>query len=364
MIQLMGYYGEVLTQSARNYAFTQDKKWEKRYRTIEPESNKIIKESISVSTPENRKFFEILDTANQALVKMEYRAIDLVNNGNTKKAVKILESDEYEKQKKILAEGLTYYVLSHDTIKNVDDIILTPSFQMILELEKKLAISEAAFKNEKMATIGELVSRISHDLRGPLSVIKNTLDIIRLKNPDLDDRMISDLSKIERAVTKMIYQIDDVLEYARPKNLELKNSSILDVLHSSLDRTIIPNTVKINLPENDITITCDAMKLEIVFYNLITNAVHAVAYNGQIDVRIMDKKNEAIIEVQDNGPGIPDSILPHLFDPLFTTKPDGTGLGLPSCKNIIEKHGGTISVKSQVGKGATFVIKLPKHTTS
>lgn len=149
-------YCEVLTQSARNYALTRDKKWEKRYRAIEPLLDVLIKESINLCKKEDKKFIETLDKANIALVKMEYKAIELVNSGKADEAVQLLESTEYNDQKQILSGGLSNYVESKG-LAGDESIVLTPSFQMILELEKKLAISEAAFKNEKMAAIGELI---------------------------------------------------------------------------------------------------------------------------------------------------------------------------------------------------------------
>jgi len=81
---------------------------------------------------------------------------------------------------------------------------------------------------------------------------------------------------------------------------------------------------------------------------------------GNIDIRVSEQSDHVIIEVEDTGPGISDDLLPHMFDPLFTTKQIGTGLGLVSCKSIIQKHNGTISIKTQIGRGTTFVIVLPK----
>jgi len=108
--QLIKYYDEVLTQSARNYAFTQDKKWEERYKAIEPELDKTIKDAITEGDKTEKEFFSSVDKANLALVEMEYKSIDFVNNGQASEAVKILESDDYWKQKKIYEQGLRDYV--------------------------------------------------------------------------------------------------------------------------------------------------------------------------------------------------------------------------------------------------------------
>ncbi len=110
LAEFIRYYDEVLTQSARNYAFTQDKKWEQRYRNVEPKLDKIIKEAIDKGDITDKQFFSSVDKANLALVEMEYKSIESVNNGQVKEAVKILESDEYWKQKEIYEQGLENYV--------------------------------------------------------------------------------------------------------------------------------------------------------------------------------------------------------------------------------------------------------------
>jgi len=113
------YYDEVLTQAVRNYAFTEDKKWETIYRSTEPELDKVIVETQTKGTENEQNFFTLVDSANKALVVMEYQAIDYVNQGQTEEAIKILESDEYWRQKAIYKNGLVAYLearnLAYDT---------------------------------------------------------------------------------------------------------------------------------------------------------------------------------------------------------------------------------------------------------
>ena len=216
-------------------------------------------------------------------------------------------------------------------------------------------------KMKKLSVIGELTARIAHDLRNPLSVIKNTVSIMRLQNPDLDEKTITNLARLERATIRISHQVNEVLDYVNPTPLQLDNNSMSTVLNSTMDRIVIPDTIKITLPQNNVTVFCDAEKIEIVLANLITNAIQAMHDNGEINIRITEEKEQNIIAVEDTGPGIPLDILPKIFDPLFTTRQIGTGLGLVSCKSIVEKHGGTIEVKTELGKGTTFVITLPKN---
>jgi signal transduction histidine kinase len=115
------------------------------------------------------------------------------------------------------------------------------------------------------------------------------------------------------------------------------------------------------LPKKDIGIVVDVVNVEIAFVNLITNAVQAMNNAGRITIESHQDDTETTISISDTGPGIPENLLSQIFEPLFTTKQTGTGLGLVSCKTIIEQHGGTIDVISTYGKGATFIITLPNH---
>ncbi|MGI0063080.1 MAG: sensor histidine kinase [Nitrosotalea sp.] len=134
---------------------------------------------------------------------------------------------------------------------------------------------------------------------------------------------------------------------------------MLDILNAVVSKINVQQ-VSIDLPKTDAGLICDAHKLEIVFSNLIMNAIQAMNGIGNIYVRIKNEKKTTKIEIEDTGPGIPQDLLPKIFEPLFTTRQIGTGLGLISCKSIIEKHGGTITVQTQMNKGTTFIIELPK----
>jgi len=114
--------------------------------------------------------------------------------------------------------------------------------------------------------------------------------------------------------------------------------------------------IEINLPEDDISFRCDSRKMEGVMSNILNNAVQALDGQGEIDVTISSDSEFVTIRIKDSGSGIPDENLEKIFEPMFTTKKTGTGLGLVICKSIVEQHGGVISVSN---KPTTFTIKLP-----
>jgi signal transduction histidine kinase len=120
---------------------------------------------------------------------------------------------------------------------------------------------------------------------------------------------------------------------------------------------MIPTNVTINFPKDDIIVICDSQKMQIVFSNIILNAIQAIGENkGTINIRAKKKQNAVEIKIEDSGPGIASNVYDKIFDPLVTTKQEGTGLGLASCKSIIEQHKGTISATN---KPTTIIITLP-----
>ena len=244
-----------------------------------------------------------------------------------------------------------------DEIKNLaDDINI---------MAKELAKQRKTIINvERLSAIGELSARIAHDMRNPLNIIKNSAQIIKIGQKNMDSNTKANWERLERGIYRISHQVDDVLEYIKPSHLTRIPTRISTILHQACERLAIPDNITINLPETDATIPCDSVKLETVFVNLIMNSIQTIGNQvGAISINLKDESDDVLlITLKDTGPGIPHEILTKIFDPLFTTKQMGTGLGLSSCKNIIEKHGGSIDVSSARVKGATFLIRLPKKT--
>ncbi|MEM2160507.1 MAG: ATP-binding protein [Candidatus Nitrosotenuis sp.] len=222
-------------------------------------------------------------------------------------------------------------------------------------------------RSERLSAIGNLSARIAHDLRNPLSVIQSTSQILRLKmEQHLDEKTREQWARLDRAIYRMSHQLEDVMDYVRISPLKKKDYSLCTILQDVVERIVAPENIVIHLPQNDRIVFCDPEKLEIVFVNLLMNAMQALeTKEGSVTIEIADDPqdgNNVLIKVIDTGAGIPDDIKDKIFEPLFTTKQTGTGLGLSSCKNIIEQHGGTLSVSSTVGRGAAFTIKMPKKS--
>ena len=229
------------------------------------------------------------------------------------------------------------------------------SIKRNIDLEKDLA--EDKLKNEKLTAIGKMASRLAHDLRNPLSIISNELELMKLRDPNPNEKMQKSQDRINRSIQRMSHQLEDVMDFVRTKPLDVNNLSLKNLISTSINSLVIPSEIKINLPENDHMITCDSTQMGIAFNNLIFNSIQAMENSGEINVTIFDNLENTVIEFQDSGPGIPEKNLETIFEPLFTTKQTGTGLGLVSCRTIVEQHGGTISAKNNP---TTFTVMIPK----
>lgn len=248
-----------------------------------------------------------------------------------------------------LKENLSSIAISELKLKRERD-------NLEIELREK---TKRLVQAERLSAIGELSARLAHDLRNPLTVIKGVVEITKTRNNNLNNMGFTSkqIDMMERAISRMSNQIDDVLEFVKIQSLRTTRNSLLDTIGLSLAKIKKSDKIKINIPDKDVEFVYDADKIEVVLDNLLTNALQAIDDSGEITIRVNDLENDVIVEVEDSGIGVPDDIVSKVFEPLFTTKIKGTGLGLASCKSIIEQHGGSITVKN---KPSTFTIKLPK----
>ena len=292
---------------------------------------------------------------NSALKKKTDFLQELTSSLNTRNAE--LEKMNKELQKQKTENGN----LTSDLRRNLEKVVLK---EKELELQRDFLSrqvdekTDELLKSEKLAVIGELASRMAHDLRNPLSTIKNVIEIMEAKPKLKIEEKLQYYGKLRRAMNRMSHQVDDVLDFVRASDLKLQRYSILDLIISAKDNITIPNDVKIIVEEIDAKLNCDYRKIEAVFSNLMLNAVQAIGNKGEVNVRIMENSADIVVIVEDTGPGISNEIMNQIFDPLFTTKQLGTGLGLSICKNIVEQHGGNISLKNDP---TTFMVRLPKN---
>jgi len=172
-----------------------------------------------------------------------------------------------------------------------------------------------------------------------------------------DPAVTKRIDLIEKSINRISHQVDDVLGYVRNSPLKLSKVFVDELIKNSIDKINVPDDVEITVSENKIKINCDEDKLDAAFINLLVNSIQAMHEGGKIEIKIDEEDNMVILQFIDSGEGISDNNIEKVFEPLFTTKQKGTGLGLASCRNIVEQHQGKISVKTNP---TTFTIKLPK----
>lgn len=236
---------------------------------------------------------------------------------------------------------------------------MTTSLKKLVETEKELAETRVKVRNERLTAIGELSASMAHDMKNPLAILKTSSDILKRKFGGQDEKIDQLLSNMDKGISRMSHQIKDVLDYVRITPVNVADYSLKDIINSAVSSIEIPDTISVEIPEKDITIQCDKRKLEVVFINLILNAIQAIGQNsGNIKFSVSDTQDDFVIEVQNTGEPIPREIIDKIFDPLFSTKHQGTGLGLSTCKNVIEQHGGKIQANNHPTR---FTIFFPKH---
>ncbi len=241
-----------------------------------------------------------------------------------------------------------------ERLSKMQKTLLKQNKTLLSAVENKTA---ELVKSERLATIGTMASRIAHDLKQPLTIMQTYADML---TPEilskLDSKDKEKWLRLQNSILDMTRIIEDVLDFARTTEIKKKKTSLLRILKLSLNHVKSTYGITINLPENDLSLNCDARKMEGVMSNLLNNAVQVLDGQGEIDV-IMSADSEFVtIQVRDSGSGISEENLEKIFEPMFSTKKTGTGLGLVICKSIVEQHGGTISVSN---KPTTFTIKLP-----
>ena len=214
-------------------------------------------------------------------------------------------------------------------------------------------------KNERLSTIGEMAARVTHDLRNPLTIIKNSIEILKLKKLVVKENQ-QYFDMMDEAASRMNHQIDEVLGFVKVKSPEKTNIEFSKFTSNILRIINQPKNIEIIVTQKINKIWCDNIQLQNVLINLISNSIHAIGNDqGKIMIHLEKQDEYDKITVEDSGNGIPKKSLNIIFEPLYTTKQNGTGLGLVSCKNIIEAHKGEIYAQNSSKGGAIFTILLP-----
>ena len=216
---------------------------------------------------------------------------------------------------------------------------------------------------EHLATLGEMATGLAHEIRNPLAGIAGVIEIIGRDLPSTSPARAV-VKDVRQEVARINHIVTDLLHTARPHPPRVRKSDLnVTVEHAVMlgRQQALAKSIEISLHKDPSLpeVEHDSDQIHQVMLNLLLNALQAIDKNGQISVTLKAHGEKAIIDVTDNGRGIPMQELPNIFRPFYTTKGDGTGLGLSLARRIVEDHQGRIDVTSAVGVGTTFSVVLP-----
>jgi PAS domain S-box-containing protein len=229
------------------------------------------------------------------------------------------------------------------------------------DITDRKRMEEELLKSRRLAAIGELAAMVGHDLRNPLTSITGAAYYLNTRlAPNLGATEKEMLAIIEKSIRYSDKIVSDLLEYSRELRLELMETDARSIAEDALVQMNIPKAICIeNSTENKPKVLVDPEKMKRVFLNLIQNAFDAMPEGGTLRITSQKSSDNLQITFVDSGVGMKNEVVANLWNPLFTTKAKGMGLGLPVARRFVEGHGGSITVESYPGRGSTFTVTLP-----
>lgn len=298
-------------------------------------------ELVGTKLPQYRRIFKLLKKTNAPMILSEL-SLDTPNNSGLMVEVSA-RFVEYEGQKLIQA--------------------------IARDIGEQYALTDKLVQADKLVLLGQLSAGIAHEIRNPLAAVNLNLQVLQRKIPEERPEygyVVTALQGVER-ISKIV---DLTLNFSRPTIPDIQGLDINALLLSTLEliSTVIKKkdiTVDLKIDDKLPLASADAKQIQQVFINLLTNAADAIVNKGKITIRTYTEKGHRnkgdyiVISISDTGIGIPAEDLPKIFNPFFTRKAEGTGLGLPITQRILHNHNGVIDVESRVGVGTVFYVKLP-----
>jgi len=283
---------------------------------------------------------------------------------------------ELERANEILQTEFAEHMRAEEQVRRLNE-----ELELIVEERTRELVNaqEELVRKEKLSILGQLSGSVGHELRNPLGVMSNAVYFLQMVLADADETTREYLGIIKKEIDNSQRIITDLLDFARTKTPQARAVTALELVNESLGRCAIPDNVELRneLPDTLPKVSVDPLQMGQVLQNLVTNGVQAMPGGGALIVaaRLVGAppcgcpqtgghggpplQDFIEISIADTGEGITPENMKKLFQPLFTTKAKGIGLGLVVCKNLTEANGGRLAVESRLGAGTTFTVVLP-----
>lgn len=285
-------------------------------------------------------------------------AIDAINSGIVYRyLVKPWDTDELKITIRQAFERYDLFkenkLLTQELIKkNLD---LENNLIELRETQNKL------IRTEKLAVVGQLTASIGHELRNPLSRIKTAAALLKNEITDSSTEITELLKIVDNEVMISSKIINDLLDFSRERKSNLKPNDLNSIIATTLNRLRFPEDIVLDqkLDPSIPPLFLDDVQIQQILVNLIMNSIQATENGGKLYISTVLNGETVDLVIKDTGCGIPKENLDKIFEPLFTTKPKGIGLGMSIVKMLVEKHGGMMDIQSRINIGTTITIKLP-----
>ncbi|HSD63080.1 MAG TPA: ATP-binding protein [Ignavibacteriaceae bacterium] len=338
----------------------------KKFKTFTGSILKNMDEAVIVIN--NESFISLFNRSAQKLFKMKEDEVNGKNLNDLKSLhflTDILKSEKSTDRYVNIAGEEKYLSISSTT--NYDEQNHIESYTIVLnDITEKKSMEENAKRNEKLTAMGELASGVAHEIRNPINAIGMIAQRLQKEfSPCENDTEFKSITALLRSeVTRINKIIQQFLNYAKPLEINIAElnaddyfTQVYNLFHAQADKR---NLIFRMVTQNSGLVKLDPELMKQALMNIIQNAFDAVDEEGEINLIYNCEKNKLKILISDNGRGIPDSEKKKIFDLYYTSRNDGTGIGLSITQKIIEQHQGTITFESAVNKGTTFKIVLPQ----
>jgi signal transduction histidine kinase len=252
----------------------------------------------------------------------------------------------------------------HDdrTSQSLGALVTLHDLESVEEIESELELSR------RMASIGRLTSGVGHEVKNPINAIVVHLELLRNKVGDDNAPALRHLEVIDSEIHRLDRVVQTLVDFSRPVELQLREQDlrpvIADVLSLATEELFRNNVTLVSrLPNYPLVANVDADLLKQAVLNVIQNGAQAMQQGGTLEVILEEDRKTAVLRIGDEGPGIPDEIREKIFDLYFTTKSEGSGIGLAMTYRILQLHNGSVDVQSKVERGTEFLLRIPLATT-